>query len=68
MADARISQETLEVVVSGQPAARISQETLEVVINAAAAARVSQLTLEVVVPLSNGSAAPTALRMGLAIT
>ena len=68
MADARISQEAFEVVISGQPAARVSQAALEVVINAVAAARVSQLVLEVVTPLSNGSAPQTAYRMAPAIT
>ena len=65
MADARISQEALEVVVSGQPAARISQETLEVVVSGQPDARISQLVFEVVV---SDVVTSTAYKLGLAIS
>ena len=47
--DARISQEAIEVLLSGVPAARISQEAIEVLVSQTAYMFISQVAIEVLV-------------------
>ena len=50
--DARISQEAIEVLIAGVPAARISQEAIEVLVSQTAYMFISQVAIEVIVQRS----------------